>query len=60
MYNPHLLAASLQARWLAYYLLKGTELRRERLPYPATVRHRLPQDVRLSGLYTLSNLDKST
>ena len=41
--TPNLVAASLQARRLAYYLLKGTELRRERLPQGATGCHRLPQ-----------------
>ena len=53
--TPNLVAASLQARRLAYYLLKGTELRRERPPQGATGRHRLPQDVRLYAFYTLSN-----
>ena len=53
------MAARLQARWLAYYLLKGTELRREMAPQAATAR-RKAANVRLSGLYALSNLDKST
>ena len=41
--TPNLVAASLQARRLAYYayhLLKGTELRCERLPQSATGRRR--------------------
>ena len=40
---PNLVAASLRAHRLAYYLLKGTELRCETAPQPATARHRPPQ-----------------
>ena len=43
--TPNLVVASLQARQLAYYLLKGSAFRRERPPRGATARHRLPQDV---------------
>ena len=48
--TPNLVAASLQARRLAYYLLKGSAFGRERPPQSATGRHRAPQDVRLIGL----------
>ena len=41
--TPNLVAASLQARLLAYYLLEGSELRRERLPHDATGCHSPPQ-----------------
>ena len=42
--TPNFVAASLQARRLAYYLLKGTELRCEsspQVPQPATGCHRM-------------------
>ena len=58
--TPNLVAASLQARRLAYYLFKGSAFGRERPPQAATGCHDLPSDVRLSGLCTCSTLDKST
>ena len=58
--TPNLVAASLQGRRLAYYLLKGSTFRCESSPQVATERHSPPQDVRLSGLYTLLNLHEST
>ena len=51
--TPSLVAASLQARRLAYYLLKGSAFRRERPSQVATGRNRPPQGIRLSGLCTI-------